>query len=499
MTAKTSFDYLVVGGGTAGAIVAARLAEDKDVTVCLLEAGYSDEGVKEIEQLRVWASLLGTKYDYDYLGEPQPHGNSNIRHSRGFMLGGCSSHNSAIAWDAPSVDMKTWEESGATGWGVEGTRPYFQRLREKVNIESPAQDNVLVQAFVAAAQQAGVPLVSFKEEFAEGVGWFELNKRGEKRESSSIAYLHPLSALPENLTVLTRVQTNRILIEGDRAIAVETSQGTLYANREIIVCCGAFNSPKLLLLSGIGAADQLQEFGIPVVVDLPGVGENLLDHPESVVLFASSQNVPTNTSQFYEAGLFKRLSPTAIWAELMFHFGTETYDLYTKPLGYPTATEAFAMTPNVTHPRSRGVVRLRSSDPSAPPIIDPRYFSDPENYDRDVLIAGVRLAREIAQQSALKSWIERELAPGIDVQSDAELGEYVRRSSNTVYHPAGTCRIGSNDNPMAVVDPSLRVRGVSNLRVADTSIFPTMIGVNPCITCMMVGEKCADLVKKETN
>ena len=154
------------------------------------------------------------------------------------------------------------------------------------------------------------------------------------------------------------------------------------------------------------------------------------------------------------------------------------------------------MTPNVTHPRSKGVVRLRSNDPSAPPIIDPRYFSDLENYDRDVLIAGVRLAREIAQQSALQSWIERELAPGIDVQSDAELGEYVRRSSNSVYHPAGTCRMGSNDDPMAVVDPSLRVRGVSNLRVADTSIFPTMIGVNPCITCMMIGEKCADLVKQ---
>lgn len=498
MTAKTSFDYLVVGGGTAGAIVAARLAEDKGVSVCLLEAGYADEGVKEIEQLRVWANLLGTKYDYDYLGEPQPHGNSNIRHSRGLMLGGCSSHNSAIAWNAPEVDLKTWEDDGATGWGIEGTRPYFKRLREKVNIESSQQDNVLVQAFVAAAQQAGVPLVSFKEEFAEGVGWFELNKRGEKRESSSIAYLHPLSALPENLTVRTLVQTNRILIEGDRAIAVETSQGTLYANREIIVCCGAFNSPKLLLLSGIGAAAQLQEFDIPVVVNLPGVGENLLDHPESVVLFASSQAVPTNTSQFYEAGIFKRLSPTSIWAELMFHFGTETYDLYTKPLGYPTAKEAFAMTPNVTHPRSRGVVRLRSNDPSASPVIDPRYFSDPENYDRDVLIAGVRLAREIAQQSALKSWIERELAPGIDVQSDAELGEYVRRSSNTVYHPAGTCRIGSDDNSMAVVDPSLRVRGVSNLRVADASVFPTMIGVNPCITCMMVGEKCADLVKKET-
>jgi choline oxidase len=474
MTAKTSFDYLVVGGGTAGAIVAARLAEDKDVTVCLLEAGYSDEGVKEIEQLRVWATLLGTKYDYDYAGETQPHGNSNIRHSRGFMLGGCSSHNGAIAWDAPEVDLKTWEANGATGWGIEGTRPYFERLREKVNIESPKQDNVLVQAFVAAAQQAGLPLVSFKQEFAEGVGWFELNKRGEKRESSSTAYLHPLSALPENLTVLTLAQTNRILIEGERAIAVETSQGTLYANREIIVCCGAFNSPKLLLLSGIGAAAQLQEFDIPVVVDLPGVGENLLDHPESVVLFASSQSVPTDTSQFYEAGLFKRLSPTSIWAELMFHFGTETYDLHTKPLGYPTATEAFAMTPNVTHPRSKGIVRLRSSDPSALPIIDLRYFSDLENYDRDVLIAGVRLAREIAQQSALQSWIERELAPGIDVQSDAELGEYVRRSSNSVYHPAGTYRRGSNDNPMAVVDPNLRVRGVSNLRVADTPIFPTI-------------------------
>ncbi len=493
---KTHFDYLVIGGGTAGAIVAARLAEDPSLSVCLVEAGYSDEGVPGILELRPWADLLRTQYDYDYTIEPQARGNSAIRHSRGRILGGCSSHNSAIAFRAPDSDFERWQASGATGWGPEGTRPYYERLFEQVNLEPSGSGNLLVKAFIEAGQQAGFPLVSFQEDFQEAVGWFLLNKRGSKRDSSSVAYLHPLSAQPSNLTVLTLTPTHRILVDDSgRATGVDTAQGTLTAEREIILCCGAFDSPKLLLLSGIGPADQLRALGIPVVVELPGVGENLIDHPEGVLLFESAQPVPRNTSQAYEAGLFARVDSDATWPDLMLHFGSETFDLNTKPLGYPTAQEAFSLTPNVTHARSQGVVRLRSADPSAPPLIDPRYFTDPEGYDEHIMVAGLKLARELAAQPALKTWVKQELAPGPAVQSDREISEYVRRTGNTVYHPAGTCRMGAAEDPLAVVDPTLRVRGVSNLRVADASIFPSMTGVNPCITCMMIGEKCADLLR----
>jgi choline dehydrogenase len=182
----------------------------------------------------------------------------------------------------------------------------------------------------------------------------------------------------------------------------------------------------------------------------------------------------------------------------MFHFGTVPFDINTKPLGYPTAEHAFCLTPNVTRARSQGVLRLRSADPQVPPLLDFRYFTDPESHDERVLLAGIKLARRLADQPALRPWIRRELTPGLSVQSDAELSEYARRTANTVYHPAGTCRLGAADDPLAVVDPYLRVRGVARLRVADASIFPTMIGVNPAITCMMIGEKCAGIVRTGT-
>jgi choline oxidase len=496
MSEASHYDYLVLGGGTAGAVLAARLAEEPGVSICLFEAGPSDEGDPRILELRNWVNLLGSELDYDYRIESQERGNGSIRHSRGRMLGGCSSHNSAIAFRAPDVDMRTWEQLGADGWGPEGVRPYFDRVFDRVHLETALPENACTVAFIEAAQQAGFPLVVFGvEEVPEGVGWFQINARGSIRQSSSVSYLHPLSSLPPNLTVRTDTPVRRIILDahGD-AIGVETARGVVFADREVIVCCGAFDTPKLLLLSGIGPADHLREVGVPVVVDLPGVGEHLLDHPEGVVMWESALPVPKMSKQFWEAGLFARTDPSLEWPDLMYHFGTVPFDLNTAPLGYPTVEEGFSLTPNVTHARSEGVVRLRSSDPSAPPLIDFRYFTDPEGYDERVMLAGIKLARVIAEQPALRPWIKRELAPGPEVQGDEELSEYARRTANTVYHPAGTCRMGAPDDPLAVVDPQLRVRGAGRLRVADASIFPTMIGVNPCITCMMIGEKCADLV-----
>ncbi|MDQ3959661.1 MAG: GMC family oxidoreductase [Pseudomonadota bacterium] len=499
MRGKSNFDYLVVGGGTSGSIIARRLAEDRDTTVCLLEAGPSDEGDRRILELRNWPKLLGSEFDYDYAIEPQPWGNSQIRHSCARVLGGSSSHNSAIAFLAPEVDLRAWEHRGAAGWGPEGTRPYFQRVLQRVHLEAAPSTNACASAFVEAAQQFGLPLVEFAgQNIREGVGWFRLNKCGPIRQSSSVAYLHSRRK-PRNLTVLTETPVFRVLLDDHRnATAVETAHGRILAEREIIVCCGAFNTPKLLLLSGIGPAKHLCDVGVPVVVDLPGVGERLLDHPEGIILWEAARPVPEESTQLWEVGLFVRTERHLEWPDLMFHFSTTPFDINTKPLGYPTTEQGFCMTPNVTRPRSVGHVRLRSSDPTAPPIIDPRYFTDPEGYDAQVLLAGLKIARRIAEQPALRPWIKHELAPGLVVQKDDDLCKYMRRTYNTVYHPAGTCRMGSPDDSLAVVDPQLRVRGVGRLRIADASIFPTMIGVNPCLTCMMIGEKCADLVQRPT-
>ena len=501
MNHTAEFDYLVLGGGTAGAVVASRLAEDPETSVCLVEAGPSDEGDWRILELWNWVNLLGTELDYDYLIEPQERGNGLIRHSRGKMLGGCSSHNSAIAFRTPDVDLRIWERAGAAGWGPEDARPYFDKLFDRVNIETVLPGNTCSEAFVAAARQAGFPPIRFnEEELREGVGWLQLNARGAIRQSSSVAYLHPIGELPPNLTLLTDTKVHRILIDdhGD-AVGAETDRGTIRARQEVVVCCGAFDTPKLLMLSGIGPADHLYDVGVPVVADVPGVGEHLLDHPEGVVMWESTRPVPMMSRQGWEAALFARTDPDAEEPDVMFHFGTSAFDINTVQLGYPTAEQAFCLTPNVMRARSEGVVRLRSGDPSTPPLIDFRYFTDPEGYDDRVITEGVKLARAIAAQPALRPWVKRELAPGPGVRTDEEISEYARRTANTVYHPAGTCRMGAGDDPRAVVDPQLRVRGVGRLRVADASVFPTMIGTNPCITCMMIGEKCADLVKRATS
>ncbi len=496
MSVRAEFDYVIIGGGTAGAVIAARLAEFQAGTICLLEAGPADEGDQRVLELRNWPNLLGSELDFDYGIEPQARANSRIRHSRGRVLGGCSSHNSAIAFRAPDADMRTWERLGATGWGPDGTRPYFDRVFERIHIETAPPQNACAASFVEAAQQAGFPLVTFNTaDVREGVGWFQLNKRGPLRQSSSAAYLHPLSKLPANLTVLPGVPAHRIILDDHgNAAGAETARGKILAHREVILCCGAFDSPKLLLLSGIGPADHLRQVGIPARVDLPSVGEHFMDHPEGVVMWEAARPVPEVSSQFWEAGLFVRTDSTLQWPDLMYHFGTVPFDIHTAPLGYPTAPNAFCLTPHVSRARSEGVVRLRSADPAAPPRLDPRYFTDREGHDERVMLAGIKLARFIAAQPALHSWIKRELAPGANVQDDAALSEYGRRTANTVYHPAGTCRMGAADDPDAVVDPQLRVRGLGRLRVADASVFPALIGVNPCITCMMIGEKCAALV-----
>ncbi len=495
------YDYVIIGGGTAGAVIAARLAEDPSLRVALLEAGPSDEGDRRVLPVRAWMALLGTELDYDYRIEPQPRSNSAIRHSRARVLGGCSSHNSCIAFRAPDGDLQRWEAEGAAGWGPEASAPFFQRVFGKVHLEEIPDANPLNRALVEAGTEAGLPRLTFATDgsFGEGVGLFQVNVKEGIRQSSSVAYLHPLNALPPNLHVLTDTTVTRILLDDDnRAVGVESSRGILRAEREVILCAGAFDSPKLLLLSGIGPASHLAEIGIPVRVDLPGVGGHLLDHPEGVVVWESAQPIPDPIVQLWEVGVFARtgIDPDPL-PDLMCHVGLMPFTWHTEPAGYPTATHGFSLTPNVCRARSEGTVRLDSADPAQPPRIDFRYFTDPDKYDERVMVEGVKTARRIAAQPALAGWIVRELAPGPSVQSDAEISAYVRATANTVYHPAGTCKLGDPSDPLAVVDPQLRVRGVAGLRVADASVFPSMTTVNPAITVFMIGERCAALVRGE--
>lgn len=499
---REEYDYLVLGGGSAGAVVAARLAEDASLRVCLVEAGPSDEGKSEILELQHWPELLHTSYDYDYEIEPQACGNSDIRQSRGRVLGGSSSHNICQAWRAPDDDLREWEARGATGWGPEGTRRYFDQVFERVGLGYNSPDNDAARAFIEAGKQAGYP----EREMAadanrEGVGWVAINAVGGLRRSSSVAYLHPLADLPQTLTVLTDTQVLRLLFDerGDLS-GVETSRGILRARREIVLACGAFDSPKLLMLSGIGPEEHLRERGIPVRVALP-VGEHLLDHPEPGVIYRSTRPIHQPDTSYCDAVLLAEVPEAGTHRpELMMWFFSGHFEDFTSRTERtaepsPQGLTTFSLAPDITHPRSEGVVKLRSADPGDPPRIDPRYFTDPAGFDGWMALEGVKLARRIAEQPALASWIDHEIAPGAEVRTDEEVARYARETAYTAYHPAGTCRMGAPGDPRTVVDPELRVVGIGGLRVADASVFPTLPGVNPNITCMMIGEKCADLIR----
>ncbi len=496
----TESDYVIVGGGTAGAVLARRLAEDPEVSVVLLEAGPSDEGIEVIADLARWAELLGDeRYGHDYVIEPQARGNGRILHSRGVMLGGCSSHNSAISFQPPPYDFDRWSELGAAGWSARDVAPYFDRVRERVDLEPSEHDNAAVLAFVAAAAAHGFRERDFALDVDEGVGLFQLAKRGDRRVSSSTAYLHPLAALPPNLEVRTGARVLDLVLDGTRVRGVRTDAGPMHAEREVVLCAGAIGTPVVLLRSGIGPAAHLRHAGVRPVHDLDGVGEHLQDHPEGVLVFAAARPVPDVSAQRYEAGLFARIDADAHWPDMMFHFGTEAFDMHTVRAGYPTASNAFSITPNVTRARSEGTVRLRASDPAGDPAIDFAYFSDPEGYDERIMVAGVELAREIVACDPLAAWTARELAPGPSVQGFAAISEYARSTANTVYHPVGTCRMGRADDPDAVVGPDLLVRGLEGLRIADASIFPRIVSTNPAITCMMIGERAADLIRGRTS
>ncbi|KAI1386057.1 putative GMC oxidoreductase [Hypoxylon trugodes] len=530
------YDYVVVGGGTAGCVLGARLAEYlPHKRILLIEAGPSDFMDDRVLDLKQWLHLLGGELDYDYGTTEQPMGNSFIRHARAKVLGGCSSHNTLISFRPFKYDLDIWQSLGAQGWTFPIFMKALDRLRNSVQPVHTRHRNQLCQDWVDSCSTAlHIPVVNdFNKQISEAgsltpsVGFFSVsyNPDDGRRSSASVAYIHPILRGEEkrpNLTILTDAWVSKINVVGDVVEGVnltlkDGSSRIIKAKTETILSAGAVDTPRLMMLSGIGPKKQLSDLGIHVVRDIPGVGENLQDHPESIIMWELNKPVPPNqTTMDSDAGIFLRreapgagakksaanpqgLSDGDI-ADVMMHCYQIPFTLNTLRLGYPDVPDgyAFCMTPNIPRPRSRGRLYLTSADPKVKPALDFRYFTDPEGYDAATLVFGMRAARKVAEQAPFKDWIKKEVAPGPKVQSNEDLSHYARKAAHTVYHPCGTTRMGdTTKDDLAVVNEKLKVRGLKKLRIVDAGIFPTIPTINPMLTVLGVAERAAELIAEE--
>jgi choline dehydrogenase len=533
MPEPETFDYVIVGAGSAGCVLASRLTEESDVRALVLEAGPPDHAWDW--RLHMPAALAyplkGRTYNWHYMSEPEPHMDGRRMYCpRGRVLGGSSSINGMAYVRGHARDYDRWAQAGLRGWDYAHLLPYFKRAESReaggdlyrgstgpLQVATGACDNLLHQAFIEAGQQAGYPFTADMNGFQqEGFGAMDRTTHRGRRWSTARAYLRPAMRRP-NLTVRTRALTTRIRIEGARAVGVEYAAGgpvqEVRAEREVILAGGAINSPQLLLLSGIGAADQLAGLGIPVVADLPGVGQNLQDHLEIYVQHACLQPIslygaqrPWNklriganllflgrgigASNQFEAGAFIRSTAGVEHPDLQYHFLpiAINYDGSNPHLGHGFQAHVGPM-----RPTSAGRVRLRSADPREAPSILFNYMAT--EGDRQEMRAAVRLTREIFAQKAFDPYRGAELTPGADVQSDAEIDAFVRAKAESAYHPSCTCKMGPESDAVAVVDAECRVYGVERLRVVDASIMPSIPSCNLNAPTITLAEKAADLLR----
>jgi choline dehydrogenase len=503
----THYDYIVVGAGSAGCVVANRLTEDPETTVLLLEAGNPDTK-PEIQIPIECTRLLGTEVDWGYFSEPEPYLNDRrIFCPRGKVLGGSSAINFLLYTRGNSHDYDHWQSLGNPGWSYQDVLRYFKKSEHQqhgasdyhgVDGELSVMDIIapapISQRFVDAAVALGYNHnPDFNGVQQEGVGLFQFTAKDGKRHSTAAAFLLPILQRP-NLTITTGALATRLLFEGTRTIGVEyLHEGTLHQvrdNQEVIVSAGVFDSPKLLLLSGIGNSDQLQALGRSVVVDLPGVGQNLQDHIVVPLPYEATQDLHTATTSngIAEAGLFLH-SPEnqEVAPDLELIFGPILW----APPGYSNSGLGFTGLVALTHPQSVGNVSLRSLNPNDPPMIRLNYLQSRSDVQK--LVDAVKLMRQLFQANDFDPFRGREVAPGADVMSDEALEAYIREACGTVFHPIGTCKMGTD--PMAVVDSELQVYGVEGLRVVDASIMPTPITGHTNVPTIMIGEKAADLIK----
>ena len=503
----SEFDYVIVGGGTAGAVIGARLSENPDLRVAVIEAGPDDRQYDEVLKIKRWIELLEGELDYKYTTQAQPRGNSHIVHSRAKVLGGCSSHNTMIWFKPLPGDWDDWVAQGAAGWEGAGMERWYDKLQNKHQIV-PEQDRdpILPDWIESAVAATGVQRQPDwnAAPFRDGAGFLDVAYDPETgiRSSSSVSYLHPIMDTRENLHVICNTRVLRVNLTGDRATSVtcvneETGEHyDIAATQEIILCAGAIDSPRLLLLSGIGPADELRELGIEVQHDLPSVGGEILDHPESIIIWELKKPLGPQTVMGADCALFVNRLKEDDRPDLMYHTYQLPFTFNTERLGYPVPDDRYCicMTPNIPRTKSRGRLWLLSRNPDIKPAIDFGYFTDPDGYDEQTIVDGLEIAREVAATGPFKDWIKREIAPGPAITSRPDLSTYGRAVHHTVYHPLGGCKIGAVDDPTTVVGPDLKVKGVDGLRVADGAIFPALTTVNPVVGILMIGEKCADMI-----
>lgn len=527
-----TYDYVIVGAGSAGCVLASRLTENGRYSVCLLEAGPKDRYPWIHVPIGYAKTMQHPEYNWRFYTEPEPElVDRKIYQPRGRTLGGSSSINGLIYIRGQKRDYDEWQSLGNKGWGWSDCLPYFRKLetndlgasstrgdRGPMHATCVPSGNELVDAFISASAQLGVPRVNdFNTGDQEGVGYFQLSTKNGLRCSTAVAYLKP-AMKRSNLHVETEAQAAQIIFSGQRATGVKYRQNgrmvEVGAKREVLLCAGAIQSPQLLQLSGVGPRKLLQDFGIPAVHLLEGVGENLQDHLQVRLMYEVTKPITTNDLMRSPWGqarmglewLLRRKGPLAVGInmggmfcralpeenatpDIQFHFANLSADSTAGQVhDFPGCTYSICQ----LRPESRGYVRIKNRDPFDAPRIFANYLST--ETDRRTTIAGVKFARRVAAATPMAPYMKREYRPGPDVVTDDEILQFCREYATTIFHPSGTAKMGASDDRSAVVNSQLEVYGVSGLRVVDCSIMPTLISGNTNIPTVMIAEKAADMI-----